>query len=87
MDFYLDNYQTARSLLGAHKKEENGKFDIILTRSESEIINNLKKIGNFTIEEIIEAYLLNHKNENKAANFLMDKKKNNINLDNNIEKK
>ena len=87
LDFYLDNYQTARSLLGAHKKEENGKFDIILTRSESEIINNLKKIGNFTIEEIIEAYLLNHKNENKAANFLMDKKKNNINLDNNIEKK
>ena len=87
LDFYLDNYQTARSLLGAYKKEENGKFDIILTRSESEIINNLKKIGNFTIEEIIEAYLLNDKNENKAANFLIDKKKNNINLDNHIEKK
>ena len=85
LNFYLNNYQNARSLLGVQNKDKNKGLEIILTKKESEIINNLKKLGNFTFEEIIEAYIINGKNENKAANFLIDKKKNNINLDNNSE--
>ena len=85
LDFYLNNYQNARSLLDVQNKNKNRGFEIILTKRESEIINNLKKLGNFTIEEIIEAYIINGKNENKAANFLIDKKKNNINIDNKSE--
>lgn len=71
VDFYMKNYRNAIDLLG--KRVENGKIEIILSKRESEIINKLKKLGNFTIEEIIEAYIVGDKNENNAANYLLNK--------------
>lgn len=76
IDIYKKNYNNAQSLLGEGNKvdKKDGKVEVVLTEKESEIINNLQKLGNFKIEDAIFAYLINDKDENKAANNLLIKK-------------
>ena len=76
IDIYKKNYNNAKSLLGDDNKEhkKDGKVEVVLTEKESEIINNLQKLGNFKIEDVIFAYIINDKDENKAADNLLIKK-------------
>ena len=66
---YKNNYKNAQALLG----EKKDKTEIYLTEIESEIINNLIKLGNCNIEDAIEAYIINDKDENRAADYLLYK--------------
>lgn len=63
---------------------ENDNFNINInnnnfTDEEKEIINKLKKLGNFNDEEVIQAYLICDKNEELAANYIFEHMNNNIN--------
>ena len=56
-----------------------------LTEQENEVINKLKKLGNFSDEEVIQAYLLCDKNEEITASYIFENlnnigKKNNNNI-------
>ena len=72
IDEYKKNYTEAREYL--HNKND-GKIEILLNEKESEIINNLIKVGKCSIEDAIEAYIVNDKDEKKAENYLLNKKK------------
>ena len=63
---------------------ENDNFNINsnnnnFTDEENEIINKLKKLGNFSDEEVIQAYLICDKNEELAANYIFEHMNNNLN--------
>ena len=69
VNIYKKYYQEARELLGIKNQDLNeGKFEIVLTEKENEIINfnRLKKLGNF-----IESYIVSDKNEKDAENYLL----------------
>ncbi len=74
VNIYKKYYQEARELLGIKNQDLNeGKFEIVLTEKENEIFNRLKKLGNFSIEQVIEAYIANDKNEKDTKNYLLNK--------------
>ena len=56
-------------------EHDNNNF----TDEENEIINKLKKLGNFSDEEVIQAYLICDKNEELAANYIFEHMNNNLN--------
>jgi hypothetical protein len=72
IDEYKKNYKEAREYL---RNKNDGKIEILLNEKESQIINNLIEIGKCSLEEAIEAYIVNDKDEKKAENYLLNKKK------------
>ena len=76
IDIYKKNYNNAKSLLGDDNKDDkkDGKVKVVLTEKESEIINNLQKLGNFKIEDAIFSYIINDKDESEAAGDILIKK-------------
>ena len=74
VNIYKKYYQEARELLGIKNQDLNQeKLEIVLTEKENEIFNRLKKLGNFSIEQVIEAYIASDKNENDTKNYLLNK--------------
>ena len=76
LDFFKQNYQDAKNLLDiSDAKNREGKIEIFLTQEETEDIQKLKSIG-FSLEDSIEAYVINDLNGEKAATYLLNKFKN-----------
>ena len=65
-------------------ENENANTKNNLNDEENEIINKLKKLGNFTDEEVIHAYLVCDKNEELTANYIFEHMNNNNNNINSI---
>jgi hypothetical protein len=77
LDYFKQNYQDAKSLLDIGDiKNKEGKIEIFLTQEETDDIQKLKSIG-FSLEDSIEAYVINDLNGEKAAIYLLNKYKNN----------
>ena len=74
IDVYMKNRKEARKLLNLDYYNE-GKIEILLTEDESTIINKLMEIGKCNIEDAVEAYVVNDKDEKEAKNYLDNKKK------------
>ena len=81
LDFENDSFNNLYNL--NNKNNNINKF----TDEENEIINKLKKLGNFTDEEVIQAFLICDKNEELTANYIFEhmNNKNNINRINIID--
>ena len=87
VNIYIKYYQEANELLGKKNQDLNeGKIEILLTEKENEIINRLKKLGNFSIEDVIEAYIASDKNEKDAENYLHKTNNNYNDLVGNLQK-
>lgn len=65
---------------------ENDNFNhkTTLTEQENEVINKLKKLGNFSDEEVTQAYLICDKNEELTANYIFENMNHENNNNNNI---
>ena len=73
-----NKYELGNDIDEIESENENIKNNDF-TDEENEIINKLKKLGNFTDEEVIQAYLICDKNEELAANYIFEHMNNNIN--------
>lgn len=73
-----NKYELGNDIDEIESENENIKNNNF-TDEENEIINKLKKLGNFTDEEVIQAYLICDKNEELAANYIFEHMNNNIN--------
>ena len=77
LEYFKHNYQDAKNLLDTtDTKSKEGKIEIFLTQEETDDIQKLKSIG-FSLEDSIEAYVINDLNGEKAATYLLNKYKNN----------
>ena len=77
LEYFKQNYQDAKNLLDTtDTKNKEGKIEIFLTQQETDDIQKLKSIG-FSLEDSIEAYVINDLNGEKAATYLLNKYKNN----------
>ena len=72
---FRNNYMLSKELLGTNLQEEinKGKIEVILDEKESEMIHRIKKLGNFSTEDIIVAYMINDKDEEKIKKYLLEK--------------
>ena len=76
LDIFKQNYQDAKNLLDiSDAKNKEGKIEIFLTQEETDDIQKLKSLG-FSLEDSIEAYVINDLNGEKAAIYLLNKYKN-----------
>lgn len=73
IEIYKNNYLFSKELLGTNLQDQY-QYRVILNEKESEMINRLKKLGNFETIEILVAYFYNDKDEEKTANYLLNKK-------------
>ena len=75
MDYFKSHYQEAKNLLNPKEsKEKEGKLEVLLTKEESDDLKKLQNLGNFNMEDIVEAYIINKKDVNLTANFLINQK-------------
>ena len=61
---------------GQRGQRQQGGFQIPLSKEEFEAVKRLKELGNFSDIEAVQAYMACEKNEELAANFLLESKMN-----------
>ena len=61
---------------GGHRQRPQGGLQIPLSKEEFEAVKRLKELGNFSDIEAVQAYMACEKNEELAANFLLESKMN-----------
>ena len=64
------------NLGGGHRQRPQGGLQIPLSKEEFEAVKRLKELGNFSDIEAVQAYMACEKNEELAANFLLESKMN-----------
>ena len=78
IDIYIHEYPEVLEILDPENStKNNGKVKILLTLEETEMVERIKNLGNFTEEEIIEALIIKDNNEKEAGEYLIIEKKTN----------